>query len=368
MKIERVELDHLSLPLVAPFETSFGVETNRHCLIVVLRADGLTGYGECVASREPGYSYETASTAWHILSEFLIPSVLGRELTVPADVVTRFTSVRGHNMAKAALEMAVWDVMAQAQNMSLARLLGGVRDRVSVGVSVGIHPTLRALLDRIERYLAEGYQRIKVKIKPGWDLEVVRQIRARWPHLRLQVDANSAYTLADQPLFEALDEFKLLMIEQPLGYDDIYEHSLLQPHLDTPICLDESIHSAAHARAALGLKACRVINIKVGRVGGLLEAKRIHDLCYKHNLPVWCGGMLETGIGRAANVAIASLPGFTLPGDLSASARYYAQDLVEPPFTLNEDSTISVPTGPGLGVQVMENRLKAAALRRETFG
>jgi O-succinylbenzoate synthase len=367
MKIEQIELYHISMPLVSPFETSFGVETDRHGLIAVLRAGGLTGYGECVASREPGYSYETATTAWHILSDFIIPSVLGMEFASPADVIARFAPVRGHNMAKAALEMAVWDVLAQAQNVSLSRLLGGTRPAVSVGVSVGIHPTTQALLDRIERYLAEGYGRIKIKIKPGWDLEVVRQVRAHWPKVMLQVDANSAYTLADQALFEAMDEFKLLMIEQPLADDDIYEHSLLQPHLDTPICLDESIHSAAHARAALGLKACRVINIKVGRVGGLAEARRIHDLCYRQSTPVWCGGMLETGIGRAANVAIASLPGFTLPGDISASARYYAQDLVEPPFTLNSDSTISVPTGPGLGVQVVESRLRPVALRHGRF-
>jgi O-succinylbenzoate synthase len=223
------------------------------------------------------------------------------------------------------------------------------------------------LLDRIERYLTDGYKRIKIKIKPGWDIEVVRQVRTRWPDIRLQVDANSAYTLADEPLFAGMDEFKLLLIEQPLAHDDIYEHSLLQARLDTPLCLDESIHSVLHARTALALKACRVINIKVGRVGGLLEAKHIHDLCYKHNIPVWCGGMLETGIGRAANVALAALPGFTLPGDISASARYYAEDLVEPPFGLNADSTISVPTGPGLGVQVVTNRLQAVTLRRERF-
>jgi O-succinylbenzoate synthase len=281
--------------------------------------------------------------------------------------MARFAPVRGHNMAKAALEQAAWDVLAQAQNVPLSKLLGGTRSEVNVGVSVGIHPTTAALLDRIERYLADGYKRIKIKIKPGWDLEVVRQVRARWPKVWLQVDANSAYTLADQTLFEAMDEFKLLLIEQPLGHDDIYEHSLLQAHLDTPICLDESILSAAHARAALALKACRVINIKVGRVGGLAEAKHIHDLCKKQNIPVWCGGMLETGIGRAANVAIASLPGFTLPGDISASARYYAQDLVEPPFVLNTDSTLSVPTGPGLGVQVIESRLKAATLQSKRF-
>lgn len=367
MKIEQVELYHISMPLVSPFETSFGVETDRHGLVLVLRAEGLTGYGECVASLDPGYSYETAATAWHVLSDFIIPSVLGMNLTSATDVIARFAPVRGHNMAKAALEMAAWDVLAQAQNVSLAKLLGGTRPAASVGVSVGIHPTSQALLDRIERYLADGYRRVKIKIKPGWDLDIVRQVRARWPKLLLQVDANSAYTLSDQPLFEAMDEFKLLMIEQPLSHDDIYEHSLLQARLDTPICLDESILSAAHARAALALNACRVINIKVGRVGGLAEARHIHDLCYKHNIPVWCGGMLETGIGRAANVAIASLPGFTLPGDISASARYYTQDLVEPPFTLNADSTISVPDGPGLGVQVIQSRLEAVTLRRQNF-
>ncbi len=368
MKIEQIELYHISMPLVAPFETSFGVETERHGIIAALRADGLTGYGECVASREPGYSYETASTAWHILTEFLAPRILGMEFASAGDVMARFAPVCGHAMAKAALEQAAWDVLAQAKNVSLSKLLGGTRPQVNVGVSVGIHPTAAALLDRIERYLADGYKRIKIKIKPGWDLDIVRQVRARWPKVWLQVDANSAYTLADQSLFEAMDEFKLLLIEQPLGHDDIYEHSLLQAHLATPLCLDESILSAAHARAALALKACRVINIKVGRVGGLAEARHIHNLCHKQNIPVWCGGMLETGIGRAANVAIASLPGFTLPGDISASARYYAEDLVEPPFALNADSTLSVPTGPGLGVRVIEARLKAATLRSERFG
>jgi O-succinylbenzoate synthase len=367
MRIEQVELYHISMPLVSPFQTSFGVESDRQGLVVVLRADGLTGYGECVASREPGYSYETAVTAWHILGDFLIPAVMRKTFETPADVIARFESVRGHPMAKSALEMAAWDVLGQAQGRSLADLLGGTRARVSVGVSVGIQPSLDALLDQIERYLADGYGRVKIKIGPGWDLDVIRQVRARWPALQLQVDANSAYTLDDRALFEAMDELDLLMIEQPLDYDDIYEHSLLQAHLRTPLCLDESIHTAADARAALALDAARIINIKVARVGGLTQARRVHDVCQASAVPVWCGGMLETGIGRAANLAMASLPGFSLPGDLSASARYYAQDLIEPPFVLNPDSTLTVPDGAGLGVQVLEARLRAAALRHACF-
>jgi O-succinylbenzoate synthase len=363
MKIERIELHHIDLPLVHPFETSFSREFTRPCILVAARADGLTGWGECTAHSGPWYSSETVETAWHVLRDFLIPAVLGQEIASPAGVVARFERVRGHPMARAALENAAWDLLAQAQGESLAVMLGGQRDRVPVGVSVGIEPTLDELLDRVAQHVAEGYGRIKLKIKPGWDVDVVRAVRERWPDLPLQVDANSAYTLADAPVFREMDQFDLLLIEQPLHYDDIVDHAQLQAQLRTPLCLDESIPSPEHARWALDIGACRVINIKVGRVGGLTAAKQIHDLCAERGIPVWCGGMLETNVGRAANVALATLPNFALPGDISASARYYRQDIAEPNFVLNEDSTLSVPVGPGLGVHVLPERLAAARLR-----
>jgi O-succinylbenzoate synthase len=363
MIIERVELQHIDMPLAHPFETSFGREITRPCILVAVHAEGLTGWGECTAHSGPWYSSETIETAWHVLRDFLIPEILEQDVVAPTDVVTRFRRVRGHPMARAGLENAAWDLLAQAQGLSLADALGGERDRVPVGVSVGIEPTLDELLDRVAGYLAEGYRRVKLKIKPGWDVEVVRAVRERWPDLRLQVDANSAYTLEDAPLLRELDQFDLLLIEQPLHHDDIVDHAQLQKQLRTPLCLDESIHSPEHARWALDIGACRVINIKVGRVGGLTAARQIHDLCAEREVPVWCGGMLETNVGRAANLALATLPNFTLPGDISASARYYRQDIAEPNFTLNEDSTISVPAGPGLGVRVIPERLAAVRLR-----
>jgi O-succinylbenzoate synthase len=332
-----------------------------------MRAGGLTGYGECVAAAEPGYCYETVTTAWHILRDFLVPAVLGQELTDIPSFIAWYARVRGNPLAKAGLEMAAWDVMGQAQAKSLAQMLGGVRDRVEVGVSVGIQPSAQALVERVGRYISEGYARIKIKIKPGRDLAEARAVRAAFPIMRLQVDANSAYQLADAPLFQQMDDLNLLLIEQPLAEDDIYDHSKLQPQLKTPICLDESILSADHARAAIELGACRIINIKAARVSGLLEAKKVHDLCRERGVPVWCGGMLETNIGRASNIALASLPGFTLPGDISASARYYAEDIADPPFVLNSDSTLSVPTRPGLGVQVNQKNLERFTVERRVF-
>jgi O-succinylbenzoate synthase len=367
MKIEQIELRQVMMRLVAPFETSFGVEQDRACIIVAMRAGGLTGYGECVAAMEPGYSYETTTTAWHILRDFLVPAVLGQELTNIPSFIERYKQVRGNPLAKAGLEMAAWDVVGQAQNKSLAQMFGGMRERVEVGVSVGIQPTTAALVERVGRYIAEGYARIKIKIKPGRDVADARAVRAAFPDIRLQVDANSAYQLADAPLFQQMDDFYLLLIEQPLAEDDIYDHSRLQPQLKTPICLDESILSADHARAAIELGACRIINIKAGRVSGLLEAIKIHDLCRERGVPVWCGGMLETNIGRASNVALASLLGFTLPGDISATSRYYAEDIADPPFVLNADSTLTVPTGTGLGVKVNQKNLERFTVRREAF-
>ncbi len=365
MKIERIELHHIELPLVHPFETSFGRRDTRTCILVAVHAGGLTGWGECTAEVGPWYSSETIGTAWHVLGDFLIPFVLGQEITSPADVVARFRPVRGHPMARAGLENAVWDLVAQARGVPLAALLGGQRERVKVGVSMGIEPTLGALLDKVARYVDEGYGRVKLKIKPGWDVDVVRAVRERWPDLPLQVDANSAYTLADAPVLRELDQFDLLLVEQPLHHEDIVDHAKLQAQLDTPVCLDESIHSPEHARWALDIEACRIVNIKVGRVGGLTAAQQIHDLCAERGVPVWCGGMLETNVGRAANVAVATLPNFGLPGDISASDRYYPEgrDVGVPNFVLNDDSTLSVPSVPGLGVQVAPERLAAARVR-----
>lgn len=363
MKIERVELHHIELPYVHPFETSFGREYTRHSILVAVQAGGLTGWGECVAGAGPWYSYETIETAWHMLRDYLVPAVLQEEINSPEDVVACFRRIRGHPMARAALENAIWDLLARARGLPLARMLGGQRDRVAVGVSVGIEPTLDQLLERVAQHVDEGYGRVKLKIKPGWDVAVVAAVRERWPDLPLQVDANSAYTLADVAVFRELDQFDLLLIEQPLHYDDIVDHARLQAQLRTPICLDESIHSPEHARWALDISACRIINIKVGRVGGFTAAKQIHDLCRERNVPVWCGGMLETNVGRAGNVALATLPNFQLPGDISASARYYRQDIAEPNFVLNPDSTISVPMAPGLGVQVRPERVAAVRLR-----
>jgi O-succinylbenzoate synthase len=370
MKLEKVDLYHIELPLVHPFETSFGRETHRPCILVALYAEGITGWGECTAAAGPWYSYETIETAWHMLRDFLVPALLttygrqGKPLASPDEAAWCFERVRGHPMARAALESSVWDLVAQARGLSLAALLHGERERVEVGVSIGIEPTLEALLCQIDGYVEQGYQRIKLKIKPGWDVAVVRRVRERWPELRVQVDANCAYTPADEAVFRELDELQLLLIEQPFSHDDLTDHARLQAALRTPICLDESITSLHQARQALDLGACRVINIKVGRVGGPGAARAIHDLCYERGVPVWCGGMLETNIGRALNVALASLPNFILPGDISSSARYYQQDIAEPGFTLQEGSTLAVPRGPGLGVQVVHSRLEATCLRR----
>jgi O-succinylbenzoate synthase len=363
VKIERVELHHVDMPLVTPFETSFSREVSRACILVEVHGDGLTGWGECVAAHGPWYSYETTGTAWHVLRDFLVPQMLGLEISAPQEVPARLQAVRGHPMARAALENALWDLMARVRGITLTAMLGGRRDRVPVGVSVGIEPTLEDLLDRVAGYVDQGYRRVKLKIKPGWDVAVVRAVRERWPDLPLQVDANSAYTLQDLPVLRELDQFDLLLIEQPLHHDDIVDHARLQAELCTPVCLDESIHSFEHARWALDLGACRVINIKVGRVGGLTAALAIHDLCAARAVPVWCGGMLETNVGRAGNIALATLPNFTLPGDISASARYYPVDVAVPDFVLNEDSTVSVPSGLGLGVDVLRRSLEAVRLQ-----
>jgi o-succinylbenzoate synthase len=367
MKIDDITLFHVKLPYLAPFQTSRWVENDHECLLVRLHAGGLTAWGECVAGAEPGYSYETTKTNWHILEDFIIPSVLAANLDdVPAyrDTVE---PVMGHNMAKAGLEMALWDLFAQRGGVSLQQALGGTGDRVRVGVSVGIQPTVDRLLEVVDGYLVQGYARVKLKIKPGRDVAETAAVRRAHPDLLLQVDGNSVYRISDATHLAELDDFGLLLIEQPLAHDDIVDHAKLQAALKTAICLDESITSAEHARWALELKACRVINIKPGRVSGLHEGRRIHDLCYQAGVPVWMGGMLETGIGRASNVALASLPGFRLPGDISASARYYHEDVIDPPFVLNPDSTVSVPTGPGLGVNVRPEVVARYTLSEKTY-
>jgi O-succinylbenzoate synthase len=367
MRIDRIELRHIKMHLVAPFETSFGVETDEEHVIVRVNAEGVMGWGESPVGAEPYYSYETTETAWHVLRDFLVPAVLHQSVASVDDALVRMARVRGHNMAKAGLEFALWDALAKARGVSLSKALGGTRERIVVGVSVGIQASPDALVKRIESYLGEGYTRIKIKIAPGRDLDFVRAVRKAYPKILLQVDANSAYTLADVATMRAMDEYDLLLIEQPLGYDDIFDHSKLQRELKTPICLDESIHTFGDAQEALELGSCRIINIKPARVGGYTESKRIHDLCASRGAPVWHGGMLESGIGRAGNVALASLPNFTLPGDISASKRYFAQDIVEPEFEVTADGTMAVPTKPGIGVDVVMDRLERVTVRREEF-
>lgn len=376
MSIDRIELRLAAMPLVAPFETSFGVETVEEHIIVRVDGDGITGWGECAASEGPWYSYETNQTAWHALRDFLIPRVFENGISAPTEFPRLVARVRGHNMAKAGLEGALWDWFAQAQNKSLAQMFNArqtfqreytLPERIVVGVSVGLQPTTGALLEQVRGYLQEGYTRVKIKIKPGRDVELARALRAEFPELRLQVDANSAYRLTDAAIFRAMDDLNLLLIEQPLSHDDIFQHSKLQRELKTALCLDESIHSVDDAQAALELGACRIINIKPGRVGGYTKALEIHDAAARFNAPVWCGGMLESGIGRAGNVAIAALPNFKLPGDLSASRRYYKQDIVEPEFEVDAKGTMRVPTAPGIGVKVVMKNLDAVTVSSQVF-
>jgi O-succinylbenzoate synthase len=362
MKIDSVTLHHLSMPLVSPFETSFGRTIDRDCILISIQSEGLTGYGECATERDPGYSYETTGTAWHILKDFVAPLLLGQNISDANDFQTRVARIRGHQLAKAGMEMALWDLRGKYEHRSLRELLGGLLPRVQVGVSVGLQTSPERLVESVRKYLEAGYQRIKIKIKPGRDVEDASAVRLAFPEIKLQVDANSAYSLDTWEILKPMDQLNLLLIEQPLNEDDIWDHRLVQQQLRTPICLDESIVSPRHARYALEMEACRIINIKAGRVGGISQAVAIHDLCLKRGIPVWCGGMLETGVGRASNLALASLPGFDLPGDISASDRYYSQDITQERFSLNPDSTIDVPSGPGLGVTVDQDALKQFTL------
>ena len=367
MNISQITLHHLRMTLRTPFETSFGRIDTRDCLILEAEAGGLVGYGECVADRDPGYSYETAATDWLILSEFLIPAILDKNIASAQEMQKQMEFVRGNPMAKAALEMAFWDLKGKMERRSLKEMFGGTRPCVDVGVSVGLQETPQALVKSVGAYLEQGYRRIKIKIKPGRDVQDTRAVRQAFPDIRLQVDANSAYVLEDARALLPLDDLDLLLIEQPLSEDDLWDHHKLQKQFKTAICLDESIVSERHARQALEMQACRVVNIKAGRVGGLSEGLKIHDLCQAQGIPVWCGGMLETGVGRASNLALASLPGFVLPGDISATERYYFEDITRQTFTLNPDSTIDVPAGPGLGVELDHAAMKRATLATQVI-
>ena len=366
MKIDVIELRRIALPLVTPFRTSFGTQTARDVLLVRVQTPDVEGWGECVAMEAPLYSSEYVDGAVAVIRDHLVPRLFARPDVCAADVGSVLAPVKGHPMAKAALEAAVLDAELRLTNTRLVDHLGGVREAVDAGVSVGIMSSIPVLLDAVTGYLDEGYRRIKLKIEPGWDVEPVRTVRERFgAELLLQVDANTAYTLDDAPHLALLDPFDLLLIEQPLDEEDLLGHAELARRVRTPICLDESITSARVAEAAIELGACAIVNIKPGRVGGYLEAKRVHDVCAAHGIPVWCGGMLETGIGRAANVALAALPNFTLPGDTSASSRYFATDITEP-FVL-EDGRLRVPTGPGIGVEPIPEVLASVTVSTETI-
>lgn len=367
MKIEVIEVREVSLPLVDPVETSFGVVSRHHCLLVALRSGDLCGYGEIVAGLGPFYSGETIESARLILAQHLIPRVLGTSLGHPTDVMRRVSAVRGNHLAKAGLDGAAWDLWSRADGRSLAAALGGMRETVKTGVSIGIKSSLDELAQVVGRYVADGYQRLKLKIRPGWDLEPLRMVRRSHPDVAVMADANGAYSEEDLETFQAIDELGLLMIEQPLRYDDLAGHARLQRRLATPICLDESIESLSDVDAALELGSCRVINIKPGRVGGLSEAVRIHDYCRDRGVPVWCGGMFETGVGRALNVALASLPNFTLPGDISASSRYFERDVVVEPLTLAPGGTIRVPKSAGSGIDIDMPFLETVTLRVDRY-
>lgn len=367
MQINRVEIREIRLPLVHFFETSFNRTTVRRIVLVRVDSDGLTGWGEVAAGEEPFYSHEDTETAWHILKDFLIPRSLKREWATASELAPQFRPIRGHNMAKAALENALWDVEAQQKGTPLARLIGGTLDDIPCGVSIGIQDSAEELLEKIQRELDAGYQRFKIKIKPGWDVEILDRVRNRFPRIPLMADANSAYTLSDISRLKELDRFYLMMIEQPLGWEDLIDHSRLQRELATPICLDESIHSAEDARKAIEIGACKIINIKLGRVGGFASARAVHEVCRAKNVPVWCGGMLESGIGRAHNIAMSSLPGFTLPGDVSASRRYWKQDIIDPEVTVSAQGTIRIPQSSGLGFTPNLKRIEGVTVRKESF-
>ncbi len=367
MKIHRIEIREIRLPLVHFFETSFGRTTTRRIVLVRVEADGLNGWGEVTCGEDPFYSHETPETAWHILRSYLVPWTLHQEFGSACEVAPRFARIRGHNMAKAGLENALWDIQAQRDGVPLTRLVGGTIDEIPCGVSIGIQESIEALLEKIHGELEAGYQRIKVKVKPGWDLDVLERIRARFPRIALMADANSAYRLEDRARLKEFDRFFLMMVEQPLGWDDLVDHARLQREISTPICLDESIRGPEDARKAIEIGACKIINVKLGRVGGFTAARSLHEVCRARNVPVWCGGMLESGIGRAHNIALSSMPGFTLPGDVSASRRYWTQDIIDPEVEVTPRGTIRVPETPGLGFAPNLDRIERATARKESF-
>ena len=365
MRIDAIFLRELRLPLVKPFQTSFGTTTERRILLVELRGEGLTGWGECVAGEHPFFSDETIDTAWLVMQQELAPTLASADPEHGGKCPGIFRQVRGHRMAKAALENAVWDLEAQMRGIPLASLLGGTRETIDCGVSIGIEPSLEEQLAEIEKEVGAGYQRIKLKIKPGWDVHVLEAVRNRWPEIQLSVDANSAYRMNDCDHIVTFDEFNLLMIEQPLWADDFYFHSMLQKRLETPICLDESIRNRRDALAAIEMESCRIINIKCGRVGGFSEAIAVHNAAQERGVPVWCGGMLETGIGRAHNIALSSLDNFTLPGDVSASKRYWKEDIIEPEVVVSRTGEIAVPDTPGRGFEVRTDLVERLTVRKE---
>ena len=365
--IDAVHLREINMPLAFPFETSFGLTTTRRILLVEIESDGMTAWGECVAGEHPYFSDECIDTAWIVTENELAPRLLGKELVGGGSCPDLFRQVRGHRMAKAALENAVWELEAQKKQVPLARLLGGTRSVIPCGVSIGIQASPAALMETIAKELEAGYQRIKLKCKPGWDTTIFEAVRARWPEILLSCDANSAYRIADIEHIAEWDQFKLLMIEQPLWYDDFFFHAELQRRIHTDICLDECIRNRRDARAALELGSGRILNIKVGRVGGFTEAVAVHDVAQSLGIAVWCGGMLETGIGRSHNIALSSLPNFSLPGDVSASKRYWEQDIIEPEVTVSLQGTITVPTAPGRGFAVQLDRVERLTVRSKTL-
>jgi O-succinylbenzoate synthase len=365
MRIDAIFLRELHLPLVQPFQTSFGTTTERRILLVEIRAEGLTGWGECVAGEHPFFSDETIDTAWLVMQTELAPALAAADPPHAGKIPQIFRQVRGHRMAKAALENAVWDLEAQMKGIPLASLLGGTREIIACGVSIGIQPTLEKQMAEVEKELAAGYQRIKLKCKPGWDVNVFEAVRNRWPDILLSCDANSAYRLNDSDHIVSFDQFDLLMIEQPLWADDFYFHSMLQKRLETPICLDESIRNRRDALAAIEMESCRIINIKCGRVGGFSEAIAVHNAAQERGIPVWCGGMLESGIGRAHNIALSSLDNFSLPGDVSASRRYWKEDVIEPEVEVSPKGEIVVPQTPGRGFEVRTDLVEKLTVRRE---
>jgi O-succinylbenzoate synthase len=367
MKIEAITLREIQMPLVHFFETSFGRTHSRRILLVTAHCQGIDGWGECVAGEDPFYSSEWTETAWPTIKQYLVPAILGRELTSARDGAALMARVRGHRMAKAAVENALWDAEAKQKHLPLWKLLGGTRTEIQCGVSIGIQDSIEQLVDKVQTELAAGYRRIKLKVKPGWDLKVLERIRARWSDILLSCDANSAYTLDEVEHLRKFDQFNLLMIEQPLWNDDIYYHARLQRELRSSICLDESIRQARDAAAAVETGACRIINIKVGRVGGFTEAKKIHDVCQANNIPVWCGGMLEAGVGRTHNIALSTLENFRLPGDVSASKRYWKEDIIEPEVEVSPRGTIAIRDEPGTGYRVREDLIEKLTVRKKTL-